>query len=52
MNNFFNIIVAIIYVIFGIFIWMNPSETLKTYALIIGGLHLISSISTILYFFH
>lgn len=49
-SRFFNVFIGIIFVIFGVYLWGNPVETLVTYSLYLGFTHIAVSIATVTFF--
>lgn len=49
-SRFFNVFIGIIFVIFGVYLWDNPVETLVSYSLYLGVTHLAVSIITTVFF--
>lgn len=50
MSKVFSIIVGVIFVLFGIYLWNNPGETIIAYSLYLGLFHLASSVATLVFY--
>ena len=51
MNRFLNILFGVVFILFGIYMWNNPTETFVTYSFYLGLLYVIWTIITIFYIF-
>ena len=47
MNRFLNILFGVVFILFGIYMWNNPTETFVTYSFYLGLLYVIWTIITI-----
>ena len=51
MARFLNILFGVVFILFGIYMWNNPTETFVTYSFYLGLLYVIWTIITIFYIF-
>ena len=51
MNRFLNILFGVVFILFGIYMWNNPTKTFVTYSFYLGLLYVIWTIITIFYIF-
>ena len=49
MTRFWNVLFGIVFILFGIYMWNNPTETFITYSFYLGILYVIWTIITIFY---
>lgn len=50
MHKLFNIVIGLIFIGFGIFLWNHPAETLVTYSLYLGLVNLLGAGITLAYY--
>ncbi|MCW6665455.1 DUF308 domain-containing protein [Aerococcaceae bacterium NML191219] len=49
MGKFFNFVIGVLFIAFGIYLWNHPAETLVTYSLYLGLANLAGAIVALIY---